>query len=161
MKGPGEPFFHPFYGADGVFLGAAMLFFTYVGFDAICNAAEEVGHGGGRRGAAAAAVPLLPALCRCCWHHACFFPDSPQLSTLLLSIAQARNVAHMPMALLGTAGASMTLYMLLSLSLVLTTTVGVRVSWHGLLLACWNESDRGGSRSECLQVYLPLRCTQT
>ncbi|PSC68357.1 cationic amino acid transporter 1-like [Micractinium conductrix] len=78
MKGPGEPFFHPFYGADGVFLGAAMLFFTYVGFDAICNAAEE-----------------------------------------------ARNVAHMPMALLGTAGASMTLYMLLSLSLVLTTTPNV------------------------------------
>lgn len=30
------------YGGDGVFLAAAVLFFSYVGYDAICNAAEEV-----------------------------------------------------------------------------------------------------------------------
>lgn len=29
--------------SDGIFIGAATLFFTYVGFDAISNTAEEVG----------------------------------------------------------------------------------------------------------------------
>lgn len=38
-----DPFFDPDFGANGVFLGAAALFFTYTGMDAICNAAEEVG----------------------------------------------------------------------------------------------------------------------
>jgi APA family basic amino acid/polyamine antiporter len=36
-----EPFIDPNFGADGIFLGAAVLYFTYVGFDAISNAAEE------------------------------------------------------------------------------------------------------------------------
>ncbi|KAL4458381.1 hypothetical protein ABPG75_013246 [Micractinium tetrahymenae] len=44
IKGPTQPFFHPSYGGDGVFLAAAVLFFTYVGYDAICNAAEEARH---------------------------------------------------------------------------------------------------------------------
>jgi APA family basic amino acid/polyamine antiporter len=37
-----SPFLDPNYGADGIFLGAASIFFAYTGFDAIGNAAEEV-----------------------------------------------------------------------------------------------------------------------
>lgn len=36
-----EPFFGEF-GWRGVFNGAAIVFFSYIGFDAICNTAEEV-----------------------------------------------------------------------------------------------------------------------
>ena len=42
-----QPFIDPNFGADGIFLGAACLFFTYVGFDAICNTAEEARGGTG------------------------------------------------------------------------------------------------------------------
>jgi APA family basic amino acid/polyamine antiporter len=38
-----SPFFDLNYGTDGIFLGAASIFFAYTGFDAIGNAAEEVG----------------------------------------------------------------------------------------------------------------------
>ena len=37
-----SPFLSPTYEVDGIFLGAASIFFAYTGFDAIGNAAEEV-----------------------------------------------------------------------------------------------------------------------
>ena len=37
-----HPFFDRSYGDDGVFMGASLVFFTYLGWDAIGNAAEEV-----------------------------------------------------------------------------------------------------------------------
>ncbi|EFN54400.1 hypothetical protein CHLNCDRAFT_36103 [Chlorella variabilis] len=70
-----DPFFDPDFGANGVFLGAAALFFTYTGMDAICNAAEE-----------------------------------------------ARDVAHLPWALVGTVGVSMLLYTMLAVAMMYIAT---------------------------------------
>lgn len=38
-----SPFLNPAWEEDGVFLGSSVLFFSYVGFDALGTAAEEVG----------------------------------------------------------------------------------------------------------------------
>jgi APA family basic amino acid/polyamine antiporter len=120
-----SPFLSPAYDVDGMFLGAASIFFAYTGFDAIGNAAEEVGpsvracalvrgeacpprarllvlpEGGCSRGRS------RPLIKTCRWHpHNCL---------------QVKDVAHLPWAIVGTVGLSTGLYIMLATALVLLT----------------------------------------
>ena len=112
------PFTDSSFGGDGIFMGASLVFFTFAGFDAIGNAAEEVRlpervfvcvqredtdtlayiawwTGVGERGAGG--LPMCP----------------------VVTLPQVRHVAHLPWALVGTVGVSAVLYILLALALAL------------------------------------------
>ena len=129
------------YGVDGLFLGAAIIFFTYIGFDAISNTAEEVGrlpaccnvHSDGMTDLAECgaahpfhqgcvrqlhcaedvARPLMRALR--------LWTSHPRVPPALPAAPQARNVRHLPWAMVGTPVVSMAIYVMLALALAMIT----------------------------------------
>lgn len=126
-----------------MFLAAAVIFFTYIGFDAIANTAEEVrrcrhaaawgivGHRAATRSTKpvpAAAHPFLanarclslylshaPHTCRACAQAAPVPPAPP------FAAAQARNVRHLPWAMVGTPVVAMAIYVMLAFALAVIT----------------------------------------
>ena len=58
-----EPFLNPLWEEDGVFLGSSILFFCYVGFDALGTAAEEVGRRQGKHGSRACMCMAAVGVC--------------------------------------------------------------------------------------------------
>ena len=106
------PFIDADFGADGIFLGAAIIFFTYTGFDAIGNAAEE--------------VRVLRRMCdvsfACVLSHTFIHAPRPALAP---GDAQARNVAHLPWAIVGTVAISMVTYFMLAVALVLMVSPSI------------------------------------
>ena len=96
---PDGNFFTPEWGVDGVFKAMATLFFTFIGFDAITNAAEEVCAG--------------EEVC-------CAGPRRRRrLTAPATGCAQVDDISYLPWALVGSVLLAGVLYVVMSLSLVM------------------------------------------
>lgn len=110
------PFLNTIYDTDGLFLGAAIVFFAHVGFDAVANAAEEVR---GARGRGRRRRTLAPRGTH---------------SRPLRPPGQVADVRQLPWAIVGTVALSILIYSCLALALALLVFPGVACpDWHFFL----------------------------